>query len=461
MLQSVDPDQAQGRKVLVKDVLDEAAQTIDKKFVNRPRIEATVRAALGQTYLALGDYEPADIHLSRAIELFREIGGEDDPHTISAQRDLARIRNRQGRFEEALALNQDTLDRCARIYGEKHPETAGATNDVAVILHRLGRRTEAVEQYRKALALDRELRGDEAPETLRTMTSLGKVLTDLGQADEAEQLIRDALEVRRRTLGDDHPDTIAGTVELAGMLMQSRRVPAAEPVMREGVLRSQRVLGADHPRTIFAQQGLAIILDTLGRYDEALPLYADALALARKRLGEDNIETFVIMSTAANGLTNAGRHAEAEPLLREALAGLSAQRGPNHPNTLSVKFNLVLTLQFLRKWEDSLPIAKDLYDALVDRSGSQIAPAVRAKFKTVYGATLTQLKQYDQAIPVLTTIESEMRSLNMVESPFYVQVVTNLATCTQAVEHPDAAKWAAASAKVNASTTRPTSKASQ
>ena len=70
MLESVDPSQARGRDVSVRDALDAAAAKIDGgSLAKQPAVEAAVRKVIGSTYGSLGLYDAAERQLRTAIEL--------------------------------------------------------------------------------------------------------------------------------------------------------------------------------------------------------------------------------------------------------------------------------------------------------------------------------------------------------------------------------------------------------
>ncbi|MFZ4574218.1 MAG: serine/threonine-protein kinase, partial [Phycisphaerales bacterium] len=69
MLESVDPQKAQGRDITVRDILDDAASKVGTRFSNDPVLEASMREVIGETYYKLSRYEEASVHLARAAEL--------------------------------------------------------------------------------------------------------------------------------------------------------------------------------------------------------------------------------------------------------------------------------------------------------------------------------------------------------------------------------------------------------
>src|SRR5439155_11734366 len=85
MLQSVDPAESKGKPVLVRDVLDKSSTGVAGKFPGQPSVEAAVRLTLARTYHALGLYAQAEPHMTAALALYRQIGGDDSPQAIEAE----------------------------------------------------------------------------------------------------------------------------------------------------------------------------------------------------------------------------------------------------------------------------------------------------------------------------------------------------------------------------------------
>jgi len=82
LLASVYPEKAKGQEVTVRHILEAASENLESKFEARPLIEAKIRHTLGLTYDKMGDYEAADVHLKRALQIRSEQLGEDDPSTL-------------------------------------------------------------------------------------------------------------------------------------------------------------------------------------------------------------------------------------------------------------------------------------------------------------------------------------------------------------------------------------------
>src|SRR5205823_270248 len=100
---------ARNKKVTVEEVLGRAALRVAGKFAQQPRIEAAIRQTIGGTYFALGDYPAAQFHLERALEVRRDVLGEEHPDTLNSMNDLALLHKVQGQFSKAEPLYIKTL----------------------------------------------------------------------------------------------------------------------------------------------------------------------------------------------------------------------------------------------------------------------------------------------------------------------------------------------------------------
>jgi serine/threonine-protein kinase len=74
LLRSVRPTTG-GRDVPVSELLDAAAQRIERELADEPDVRAEMESVIGQSYLALGRLDDAEAHLRSALTLRREVSG--------------------------------------------------------------------------------------------------------------------------------------------------------------------------------------------------------------------------------------------------------------------------------------------------------------------------------------------------------------------------------------------------
>src|SRR6266568_1286297 len=146
---------------------------------------------LGEIYRALGQMEPAQQHLERALRLCRERG--DRKGEGWALNGLGRIYSILGQRERAREYFEQALSICREI-GDRGKE-ATTLNNLGEVFSALGHREQAKKYYEEALSLHREI-GDRGKEAT-TLNNLGEVFSALGHREQAKKYYEEALSLHR------------------------------------------------------------------------------------------------------------------------------------------------------------------------------------------------------------------------------------------------------------------------
>ncbi len=220
--------------------------------------------------------------------------GPDSWRTINAMEAVAKYREVDNRYGEALPLRKQVVGGRRRLLGPEHQLTLAAEARLAVTYIELKRADRAkplllhvhrgmtaaqgaddvtvlavterlayvelsLGQYEDAGALLREVmarhgeRGDEVAGSVVGIR-LAKSLIRQGQYAEASELLRSVVEVRGRVLGTDDPETLASLRNLASSLVWSREFAEASIVARNLLAATIRTRGPDHPDSVDAER---------------------------------------------------------------------------------------------------------------------------------------------------------------------------------------------------------------
>ncbi len=329
-----------GIDATIRAAVDAAEPGIEKSFGDQPAVEASIRHTLGETYLYLGDLNPAIRQHDRALALRRWFLGPDHSDTLRSMSDLAVTYQAAGRLADALPLFQESLARRRSLVGRDHPDSLVALSDLAQAYLADGRLTEAVPMHEEALKGQRARLGSDAPDTLQSMNFLAQAYQEAGRLTEALPLFQEALKRRQATLGSDHPSTLESMNNLALAYRGTGRAADVLLLQEELLARTKARLGIDHPHTLTCMNNLANSYQLAGRLADALPLYKEELERCRAKVGSDHPDTFISLNNLARAYQNAGRLAEAIPLFRQSLDGRRARMGPEHPATFLAMNNL-------------------------------------------------------------------------------------------------------------------------
>ncbi len=348
-----------GIDVSLRDAVLAALPTLDEAFPNQPLVEARLRAALGATFLYLGEAKQAAEQLERARTLFARHHGPDHPDTLMSMHNLAGSYFALGRLDEALKLREETLTARRRVLGADHRDTLASMDGLALSFDSLGRLDEALKLREELLTARRRVLGADHPDALMSMHNLANSYHALGRLDETLKLREETLEARRRVLEADHPDTLKAMQNLALSYATLGRRQEALKLREETLAARLRVLPPDHPDTLWSMNNVANSYDEVGRREEALKLREETLATQRRVLPPDHPDTIWSMSGLAASYAGLGRREEALKLREETLAARLRVQGPDHPYTLGSMSSLALSLDEVGRREEAMKLREE------------------------------------------------------------------------------------------------------
>jgi len=264
------PDPSQDvRNIKVADVLEKAAEKLDKEFTGSQSTKGALLNTLGITYLGLGLYDKAVSLLTKAAAVRRVALGPDHPSTLTSRSNLALAYCSAGRPSEAIALHEATVHLSEAKLGPDHPETLRNRIHLAMDYEDAGGSRKPISLQEEAVKLCEARSGPNHPSVLLSLNNLARAYESLGRWAEAERLYRETLARRRNT---DNPDSLLLAGDLVGLgrlLLGQSRWADAEPLLRESLAIRNR---AGDPGRYYASNLLGGALLGQDRYVDAEPL---------------------------------------------------------------------------------------------------------------------------------------------------------------------------------------------
>ena len=89
------------RELKLRAVVERAEEKIGNRFAGQPLVEASVRLTFGKIHVSVGEWQAAELHLMRALELREKILGSNSLPVLEVRRALGNLREGQGRFGKA------------------------------------------------------------------------------------------------------------------------------------------------------------------------------------------------------------------------------------------------------------------------------------------------------------------------------------------------------------------------
>jgi tetratricopeptide (TPR) repeat protein/tRNA A-37 threonylcarbamoyl transferase component Bud32 len=334
------------RDIPVSKLLDRSANLAASRFARYPKIEGSIRQALGNGYLALGILLKAEAELALCTTLRKDLPEGDELDRLSTEYVLARLRIDQGRYDEAEAHALRAFEgRKARL-GENDPATLQAEELVGAILIQKGKLDDARKLLEKTADTARRTLGDEDLTTLQARSILAILDYDQGRFPEALASFERISAAFARVLGSEHPDVLLVRSYLGATLMSLGEDSKAEAILVAIIGPAREILGADHPETLRINGILAAVRVNLKKFAEAAQGMDETLKAQRQALPADHMSLFSTEINRAVGLLQQQKTVEGELILRDLLPRMRARLKPDD-NLLGI----VLTSRASALWE--------------------------------------------------------------------------------------------------------------
>lgn len=341
LLASPAPEQAQGKELTVRDVLDRGAERV-RRMDDQPDLQADSRAVIGEVYRELGFLDAAEPLLRAALGQRRRLHGELHPDVAESVGSLAQLDYVRGDYEAAETGFRQALDMRQELFGPGHILIAEALEDLGLALHAQRRFEEAETVFRQALAIAQEQSGPRSRLVADLLNDLGLTLHDKVRLDQAEAAYRDSLELTRELLGPRHPAVASTLNNLAVLLHDRGDLDGAAKLHEDSLALRRELYGESHPQIALAAYNVARLHHRLGRQEEAEALYRESLAISRKVLGT-HLYAAKALEWLGRLLGEQGRWEEAQGMMAESLAmygELGASRSQTAANLLDAMGNL-------------------------------------------------------------------------------------------------------------------------
>ena len=331
--------------------LDEEVLAAQRELLGEDHPHTLMTAGgLARDLRGLGAYHQALLLDERTFTSWKRNFTEEHPRTLAALNNLASTQRLMGDFREARKNDEMVLAGRRAILGETHPDTLASSAYVGIDMRDAGDYEQSIARLSNVHRDFLQVRGPDALMTLRTQANLAVSLRAAGRADEAGELLESAYERLNDQFGPDNPETLTCRLSLSINLLTVDLYERAGREMTEVRRIYQRNYGPRHPLTLVCQLNLAMVARRGGDLAGARALTSSSTAVLAEVLGADH--PYTLSGWMNEGICIAedpdppeGREAGdqlALELLQRADEGLSRVLGPDQPNALRSRANVLL-----------------------------------------------------------------------------------------------------------------------
>ena len=319
-----------GGQISATELLHLGARRVREGFDASPEVRARLNAAIGESFLGIGEYEPAAGAVEESIRLWTGARGPEHPETLGAKNLKARIFTEMGRLDEAEALYDGLMEALAERPKER-ALTATVANDFGILLNQRRELPRAEGLFRKALDLHRQLQTVGTQEGLRVRNNLAVCRRAQGDLEEAEGLLRQVLGGLRENLQEPHADIASAVNNLARVVRARGDLEDAEDLYRQALRQRREVFGEYHPQTAQSYNNIGALRYFQGDYEGASEYLETAVRIWQDVFEGDHPRLCAALTNIGALRRKQGRFAESEEALRKAAEMETRLHGPRHP----------------------------------------------------------------------------------------------------------------------------------
>ena len=243
--------------------------------------------------------------------------GNEEARIDAALRKADQLEN-DGKYDESIALMDETVKSARRTFPANHPAVAAALHGLGCAYFGGGRYDEAEPLLREALKIARAHPAENGTLRLSALNNLVTLLLKRANYAEALPLCEESLKGVEQALGSDDWRTNMARNVLAGVYLKTKRPADAIPIARIALKYAIDKYQADDPETIPFRNTLSMALLEDAQYPEAEQLFKESLTIAEKRLTPKHEATLATLSGLAAVCQQTGRLEEAAEYTKRA-----------------------------------------------------------------------------------------------------------------------------------------------
>ena len=206
---------------------------------------------------ARGDFGGALDEYRRALEIYEELLGPDDPALAMTLHSIANCLSGQGEGEQALAVLERILAIEEQNLGAEHPDVAWTLINLSLAHGVEHRYDEAHELALRALKIREQVYGPEHRFVGHALQFMCGADADRGRLDRAERECARALKIHMQSPGPDHPETAWTMFNVGLVAHELGRLDEARKHWQRAHEILDATVGPEHPRAMITRESLA------------------------------------------------------------------------------------------------------------------------------------------------------------------------------------------------------------
>jgi tetratricopeptide (TPR) repeat protein len=279
-------------------------------------------------------------HLDKAEKVYKLILQQtsDESEKTAVYHQLGRIKDNQGRYEEAITFYEQSLEIYQKTLPPTHPSLTMSYNNIGNVYTNIGDYAKALLYYEKALEIQQKTLPPTHPDLAMFYNNIGTVCVNMGEFSKALLYYEEALEIRQKSLPPTHPDLAMSYNNIGSVHHSMDEFSKALSLHEKAREILQKSLPPTHSDFAGVYNNIGEAYRMMDEYSNALSYYEKALEIQQKTLPPTHADLAGSYSSIGNVYTNIGEYATALSYYEKALEIQQNTLPCTHP-ALSYSYN--------------------------------------------------------------------------------------------------------------------------
>ena len=350
MITSVNPWQAKGKdNELFVSVLHELPERARQTFGESRGLQASILHSIAEAFCGLGNYEDCDMYASMAMDIYREIEGDDSLNTLRSMQTAATGRHSGDRPDSAIEILRLATEIAIHKYGRSSTIASELIPQLAWTLAEAGYAKEGLQLSREHLHL-KESEGNWTPKQRSdALYAYCFALGRSGRFVESHEIARELSELVSTHHGPDSQPYHNAKELFVDTLIDLHRLDEAETACLDLIDSSEAVYGKDSMAVAEHLVQLGRIYWSAGDSDKAADAYQRNVEIVQRKLGTNNRYSAIPLLSYGRALMSldydqGGDASNGVDIIREAYELIRSSNGSENIWTLKAGIELVKAL---------------------------------------------------------------------------------------------------------------------
>ncbi len=398
--------------LMAQEILEENHRSRDKDLA----VTLTNRASLLR---ATGKYEESERMLLRAINIFKSARAK--PNLARSLDGLALVYFTRGWYQKAEPLFREALQIRKDVFGDEHPEVAAALNSLGVFLSDQNRMDEAQLLQENALEMAEKIFRPDHPSLAVFLGNLAACYRDKGMHDRALPLFERALAIAEKAFGMEHLHVAPILRNLAILYRKQKRYSEAESLQKRALTIRLRHLGPNHTEVAGCYNSLGILYMDQGLYEKAEQSLERSLEIVERALGNDHLDVAKAKATLAKCYIKQNEYNSVEELIKQSLPVYEKVLGEESLEVINSLMDLAMVYCIQQRFKNYENVKNRIFGVL-DKAPSLEREVVASELSNIAKCCLDKRK-YDS---VEALLKRSLKIVEKVKGPQHTSVATIL-----------------------------------